>query len=247
MRCTVVSERLRSVLRALPAHGDGALGQLSAACAGVAGVTGSGIMLMIDDVRRGSLRTTDRVSATVEDLQFELGEGPCVDAHVGQCPVLEPDLAFPVVERWPAFTPRAVDAGVGAVFGFPLSVGDVRLGSLDFYRATPGPLGGEQEADAGRLAELIAIELLGLQANAAIGEIAPELRSGADLQDRVHQATGMVAVQLGVGVAQALGALREHARSHSLHLGEVADEVVGRRLRFGPPAPGVSGGRCFED
>jgi hypothetical protein len=238
----MVSQRLRKVLRFLPIDNEGALNELSAAGAEVVGVTGCGIMLMTDDVHRGSLRATDDVSAAVEDLQFELNEGPCVEAYARQRPVLEPDLASPTVARWPAFTPRAVEAGVGAIFGFPLSVGQVRLGALDLYRSTPGALGGEQQADARRLAAFIAIEMLGLQSGAASGEVAQGLRTGADLRDRVHQATGMVAVQMGVGVAQALRVLRAYTIANSIPLREVADEVVARRLRFSPSGYGVSGG-----
>ena len=44
-------------------------------------MTGAGIMLMSGDVPRGSLCTTDEVSALIEQLQYDLGEGPCVDAY----------------------------------------------------------------------------------------------------------------------------------------------------------------------
>src|SRR5690348_6157973 len=75
-------------------------------------LTGAGIMLMSGDITSGSVCTSNAVSALVEQLQFELGEGPCVDAYRGDCPVLEPDLADPVEIRWPAFTEPAVPAGV---------------------------------------------------------------------------------------------------------------------------------------
>jgi hypothetical protein len=228
----MVSCRLREVVRSLPDHRQGALDLLSTACADIVGITGAGIMLMTDDVQRGSVRTTDEVSAIVEDLQFELGEGPCVEAYLVQRPVLEPDLAAPALRRWPAFTPRAVAAGVGAIFGYPLAVGDVRLGSLNLYRVTPGSLDAEEHADACRLAELIAIEMLGAQADAGMGEVASELRDGADLQDRVHQATGMVAAQLDVGVDHALRVLRAHALAGHRSLRDVAADVIDRTLRF---------------
>jgi hypothetical protein len=49
----------------------------------------------------------------------------------------------------------------------------------------------------------------------------------------VHQATGMVSVQLGVSVEEALLRLRAHAYGSERPLGEVAEDVVARRLRFG--------------
>src|SRR4051794_3324627 len=91
-------------------------------CAEVTGLTGAGIMLMSGDIARGSVCTTNAVSALIEQLQFDLGEGPCVDAYHQDRPVLEPDLAQPTVDRWMAFRGPALGAGVRAVFGFPLQV-----------------------------------------------------------------------------------------------------------------------------
>ena len=85
-------------------------------------------MLMSGDVPRGSLCSTNDVSQLIEDLQYTLGEGPCLDAYQQNRVVAEPDLADPVTRRWLAFTPPALKAGVRAVFGFPLRVGTVRRG-----------------------------------------------------------------------------------------------------------------------
>ncbi len=49
-------------------------------CADVAQVSGAGIMMMSGDIQRGSLCTTNKVSARIEELQFSLSEGPCLDA-----------------------------------------------------------------------------------------------------------------------------------------------------------------------
>ena len=100
------------------------------------------------DRPRGVLCSSDSTSGAVEDLQFTLGEGPCVDACRSGLPVFEPDLAAPGVSRWPAFTPPAMLAGVRAIFGFPLQVGSVRLGALDLYNDQPGDLRPEQVAEA---------------------------------------------------------------------------------------------------
>jgi hypothetical protein len=113
--------------------------RLCEVCAEATEMTGAGIMLMSGDVPRGSVCTTNNVSAALGELQYALGEGPCVDAHQQGGPVLEPDLADPRNPRWVAFSGPAVVAGARAVFGFPLQVGAVRLGALDLYRDQPGP------------------------------------------------------------------------------------------------------------
>lgn len=230
----MAAERRLRILSQLA--GSGNLGfettRLCTICAQVTGMTGAGIMLMSGDVPRGTVCTTDDVSALMEQLQYTLGEGPCVDAYHEDRPVLEPDLANPESPRWVAFSGPAIAAGVGAVFGFPLQVGAVRLGALNLYRDEPGPLSGDQHADALVMADVSAAAVLMMQANAPPGKLGPELEAGSDFRYVVHQATGMVAAQLEITVTQALIRLRGYAFGNDRPLTEVAQDVVARRLRF---------------
>jgi hypothetical protein len=189
-------------------------------------------MLMSGDIPRGSLSTTDDVSQLIEELQYTLGEGPCVDAYQQDSVVAEPDLAEPVARRWPAFTPPTLQAGVRAVFGFPLRVGTVRLGALNLYRDRPGLLNGEQHADALVVADVAARWVLDAQAGAPSGVLAKELEAGADFHFAVHNAAGMVSVQGGISVAEALIRLRAFAFDNDRLLADVADDVVARRVRL---------------
>ena len=225
--------RLR-ILEAL-AEGDGGDVTTAALCEvsrRVTGVTGAGIMLMSDDVPLGSVCTANDVSALIEELQYTLGEGPCVDAHRLGRPVLEPDLADPAQPRWLAFTGPAVDAGVRAIFGFPIAVGSARLGALNLYMDTAGPLTDDQHADALVMAEIAARAVLAMQTEGSGGALAPELEEGSDFHYVVHQAAGMVSAQLEVSIGQALVRLRAHAFATGCALDAVASDVVARRLRF---------------
>jgi hypothetical protein len=189
-------------------------------------------MLMSDDAPRGSLCTSNSVSALIEQLQYDLGEGPCVDACRDDVPVSEPDLALPATPRWVAFTGPAVAAGARAVFGFPLNVGAVRLGALNLYCDRPGPLTATQHADAMIMAGIAAEAVLLMQAGAPSGVLASELEAGSNFQHVVHQASGMVAAQLDVSVGHALIRLRAFAFGNERRLAEVAHDVVARKLRF---------------
>jgi ANTAR domain len=225
--------RLR-ILGLLIGAGNGTLcaARLCEVSAQVIGMSGAGIMLMSGDVARGSLCTTNEVSDLIEQLQYELGEGPCIDAYHQDAPMFEPDLASPQSLRWPVFAGQAVAAGARAVFGFPLQVGSVRLGALNLYRDEVGPLTDEQHADALVLADLVAQSVLVLHASAQPGALAAELDTGADFHYTVHQAAGMVSVQLGASVAQALIRLRAYAFSNGVPLADVAESVIARTLRF---------------
>jgi GAF domain len=237
----VAGERLARILAKLESKSaqNESPTHLCEATTEVVGVTGAGIMLMSGDVPQGSLCTTDSVSSLIEELQYTLGEGPCVDAYqLGQV-VLEPNLARPQASRWPAFSPPALEAGVRGIFGFPLRVGSARLGALNLYQDSPGELSTERHADALVMAQIIAHWVLDTQASASPEAIERLLESGADFHFVVNNAAGMVSVQLRVSIAEALIRLRAAAFAENRLVREVALDVVSRRRRFsrGTPEP----------
>lgn len=241
---SVTSERRLRILSRLVRSGQPLLetARLCQVCADMTATDGAGIMLFDKGMSRGSLGATDRVSELIEDLQFTLGEGPCIDACRDGRPVLEPDLASHATGRWVAFGPPAIAAGVRAVFGFPIRVGAAGLGALNLYRVRPGPLTDDQHADALVLADIAAEIILLLQAEASPGELATELEAGASFHYVVHQASGMVSAQLDVTVDHALIRLRAHAFSTGTRLIDVAKSVVDRTVRFDPHG-GTGSGR----
>lgn len=229
-------DRLLRILAHLSGGGEAmpTIERLCETCEELLGVSGAGIMLMSGNTPQGSMSPTNEVSALIEELQFTLGEGPCIDAYHHNRPVLEPDLAKAGTPRWPAFTPAALDGGVRAIFGFPLDVGAVRIGALNLYRDGPGPLSADQLADALVLSGLAARTVLGMQANALPGTLGVALEDEANFRFVVHQATGMVAVQLDVSLNEALLRLRAYAFANARLVTEVAQDVVARKLRFDP-------------
>ena len=197
----------------------------------ILGVTGVGVMLM-GDVPQGTLCTTNSVSSLIEELQYTLGEGPCIDSHQQGQGVLEPNLARPATPRWFGFTPPALEAGVRAVFGFPLRVGAARLGALSLYQDQPDCFSIEQHADALVVAQIISHWVIDAQASASSETIERLLESGADFHFVVQNAAGMISVQLGVSMTEALVRLRAAAFAKDRRVHDVAADVVSRRMRF---------------
>lgn len=200
--------------------------RLSTACLAALPVTGVGVALMTADGPSGVvLAATDDRARQLEELQFSLGEGPCVEASGSGRPVLQPDLRVAGPARWPQYGAAVLAAGVQAIFAFPLRVGAIRVGVLDCYRDVPGRLAAADLAEALAYAEAATVVVLHLQRND--GLIAP-----IDGRAEVHQATGMIAIQLSVGLAEALLRLRARAYASGQTVSAVAAEVVGRRLSF---------------
>jgi len=208
------------------------IGAICRTCIDEVRVDGGGVSLMTGQGYAGTVWASDNIALRVEELQFVLGEGPCVDAVGSGQPVLEADLA--AVEgsarrRWPAFATEAFDAGVQAIFGLPLAVGSTSLGALDLYRKTPGPLTPRQLDWAREVADATSNVLLRLEAT--------EARAGGDSRSSayhwtVHQAAGMMSQQLDIRIEVAMVKLRATAFSEGRSIDELAADVVARRRRF---------------
>lgn len=202
-------------------------------CVDALGVTGAGIAMVTAAGHRGVVCATDAVSATIEDLQLTLGEGPCVDAAGTGAPVMLADLGASdvAVDRWPAFMEGAAGAGVEAVFALPLRIGAINVGVLDLYRDRPGGLSADELSAALTAADAAALALLYLDVDGA-DAFSDDQDARASYQLQVHQATGMVLVQTGVTVDQAFLMLRARAFAEGRPLAELAADVVARRVRF---------------
>lgn len=234
--------RVAEILSELTSGGgqDSLPSQLCAACLTALPVSGVGVALMTEDGPSGIvLAATDERARQLEELQFALGEGPCVEASGGGAPVLEPDLRRAGISRWPRFGAAVLDAGVRAVFALPLRVGAIRVGVLDLYRDTPGSLTDRDLAEALAFADAATEVVLQLQDHDEGGGGA--IRAGpVDSRAEVHQATGMITVQLGVGLAEALTRLRAHAYATGRPVSDIAADVVHRRMVFDDESGGAT-------
>jgi hypothetical protein len=193
---------------------------------------GAGVSVMADDGVHGVAAASDAHTARVEELQFTYGEGPCIDAFTGGAPVLVSDLADGAARRWPVYAPAARAEGISAVFAFPLQIGVARLGVLDVLRTSPGPLSRADLRQALTIADELVTLLLDGQERAD-GAGALDIGPRAEL----YQAQGMVSVQLGVPLAEAMIRIRGRAYAENRALSEVAADIVARRLRFDTELP----------
>ena len=223
--CPTCGSRLRQL-----APNEPPLRQICAGAVAWLGVTGAAVILMSRQETGATVVASNDAVRTIEELQFTLGEGPCLQAFQSGTPVLEADLRH--ASDWPEFSRQAQDAGARAVFALPLRLGAIRLGVLYLYRAEPGTLTDDQLGDGFALADLATELLLETQAYVPEGEIGPDLGGGWALRAVVHQAAGMIAAQLDIDLGEALARLRAHAYGNGGKVYDVALDVVERRIRF---------------
>lgn len=226
-------DRLPDLFPAGRSPADDVVGRLRALCGAAAeelSASGVGLTVRATNGIYGMATASDPATERIEELQLTFGEGPCVDAFATSRPVLIPDLAADAMRRWPVYAPAVHDAGVRAVFAFPLQVGAVRLGALDVFRTRIGTLSRTELGHALVYADRATATLLNGQEHAT--DDADGLDDALDNRIELFQAQGMITIQLGVGLTEALTRIRAYAYAHDRRLSDVAADIVARRLHF---------------
>lgn len=233
-----IQEALTSAVRAQ--RGIAAADRLCEACVTLFSVDAVAISLVFDGANTGTLGASGDWARVLDELQFTLGEGPCLESVSLRAPVLVVDLAAEVgTGRWPAYGPALLAQHIGGVYAMPVLVAGEYIGALDLFRSHPGPLNGDDLAGALVAAELAEMPLLDLlDADLRESPSGPGVFTWGELniatRAEVNQAVGMVVAQLEIEPAEALARLRAHAFATNRTATEVARDILDRRLRLEP-------------
>jgi hypothetical protein len=208
--------------------GPASAGDVCVVCVETLGADGGALSL--SSARRSSalLRAVGAHGRDLADLQFTLGEGPKEDVLETGKPELTEDLAArPAKGRWPRFAPAAVSRGIRAVHAFPLGSPTIRVGVLQVYYGVPHSLTNDEFADAQVFADIA------LDALVDPDPVAREVKE-VDLGGRavLYQATGILSVELGVSLEDALDQLKSYAQENNTPITDVAQAVVSGELRL---------------
>ncbi|NUK00475.1 GAF and ANTAR domain-containing protein [Streptomyces lunaelactis] len=229
----MISSAMTEILRLLYAE---ARPQLSDDCAGVLGMDHLAVSLSIAGHATEQLWSSGKTSSLFEDLQFTLGEGPGPDAVRTGLLVLAHDVSAVWAGRWPTLLPAMAHLPIEAMFCLPLSLGGITVGVLTALRSAPGPMTGQEMDDALGLAAALTLQFLGGD-GVQLDSWVDEQPNGELHRAVVHQATGMLSVQLNTSLGQALLRLRGYAYSHDRSIIDIAEDIVSRRLRLDADRP----------
>jgi hypothetical protein len=201
------------------------------------GVSGAAISTIGGIQHPETLCASDGIAGQVDEAQLDLGEGPCWDAVAANDWVDAPHFAEGSETRWPAFRGAVREAlhessnehPVGGLFAFPISVGGLRVGTVDLYRRESGELSRSIKDDAEQLGATAARGVL-----RASLELLGQTEDDDDPRPRaiIHQATGMVLAQLDVTPDEALLLLRGRAFADGQKLRDIARDVIEGRIDF---------------
>ncbi|WP_181028607.1 GAF and ANTAR domain-containing protein [Pseudoclavibacter sp. RFBA6] len=192
-------------------------------------VTGAAVSTIGDFLGNETVSASNDLAARIDELQFDLSEGPCWDALATRKPVLTPNMTALPADRWPAFVDAVSRERVGALFAFPMFVGHLPIGAVDMYASTPAGFSPRQVRQAAILADLLAKQVLRLSLDGV---------ADAPMEDRrysrraIHQATGIVLAQLDISPDEAQLVIQGRAFATGRSMMEVAQDVIGGRIAF---------------
>ncbi|WP_167542396.1 GAF and ANTAR domain-containing protein [Rathayibacter tritici] len=173
-----------------------------------------------------TVAASDGTASRLDEIQIDLGEGPCWEAIRAAGPVSVPDTREE--ERWPLFTEAIGSTAARAIFAFPLSIAGLSIGAIDLYSRHPASLSdslmGEINASTTATALLVLASVL--RDNEAEETMNPRSRRV------VHQATGMIIARYGSTADEALLLLRAHAFAQRRPVLDVAMDIVSRQDGF---------------
>lgn len=225
-----------SAVAALRDGGDD--GDLCAPFLSVLPVTGVAISTLGDPFGSETVCASDDVAARLDEIQLDLGEGPCWQAMETGLPVLEHDLRLTTADRWPMALSAMRDTGLGATFAFPMHLGHLAIGAVDLYADARVPLPAGVVRDAVTITEAAARQVLrralivAMRDDDGVGDGS----AGTYSRREVHQASGMLAAQTGAAADDALLILRGHAYAAGRSVRDLAADVIARTIDFSHPS-----------
>lgn len=181
------------------------------------GVTHAGVTIAWGTGQYETRASSDPLVDTLDNLQYKLGEGPCLQALESSQLVLVNSLRQ--THRWQKFVPHAAALGLRAQLGIGLRFEERTVGSLNLYSTDTDEL----TADVVRLGELFA-----LPASLAIGFVQQREQLGAALSSRatIGQAVGLVMHEFTMDSDTALAYLRRLSSHSNTKLRDVAAALV---------------------
>jgi GAF domain-containing protein len=200
-------------------------------CLSLLPVDGVGVLLLADDGGLTVATANSKAGQIVEELEAELGEGPCSKSMRTGRQVPVPDLAA-AQDEFPQFAPRALQAGVRSIHAIPMTVKTEQVGSLNVIAMRPLALSVEDLATAQLLTD-VAISYI---ANSRLlGEqtlLAEQLQRALDSRVLLEQAKGTLAERHGISPEEAFERLRAHARREREKVQDIARRVLTGELRI---------------
>lgn len=184
--------------------------------------------------RTFTVACSNDVAAEVDEVQYDLDEGPCLEAMRSQVAVRVDNTSAEA--RWSPFGQRAACLGVHSVLALPLSVGGEPAGALNFYACVPAAFREAERRRAQLFAERASGALAVASRLASYAELTGQLRTSLASRAVIDQAVGVLMAQERCSQEKAFAILRGASQNRNVKLRQLAAEIV-TSVSGEPPVP----------
>jgi GAF domain-containing protein len=201
------------------------LGDITALAArGIPGAESTSITLIRGE-RAFTAAHHGEMALAADELQYERGYGPCLDAGRGNVVLRIDDMR--TEPRWPDYVSRVLDTGVRSSLSVPLPYQGASIGALNIYSTRPEAFATPESREAGlQVAEGIAVAVVNAEAHAQVRDQARNMRVAMDSRAVIEQAKGVLMAQRHVDADQAFDILREASQRYNRKLRDIAEGIV---------------------
>jgi GAF domain-containing protein len=190
---------------------------------------GAGASIIDPRGRSESTGATDAVVLRADELQYELGEGPCLSAFAEQCPIIMQDTQEEI--RWPRWTAAVADLPLRSVLSAPLTAGGREIGALKVYSPLPLAFDDNSVFLIERLASPAAVLLRHIRDREAAQRMSEELAETLANRDLISKVQGILIERMNLNSKEALEVLLARSRGESTPLHEIAREILQKATR----------------
>ena len=197
---------------------------VTVAAQGIPGGESSSITLLRGDEAFTAAHFGDMALAA-DELQYERGYGPCMDAGRGNVVLRVDDMAEET--RWPDYTARVLAVGVRSSLSVPLPYQGSSIGALNNYSSQVSAFATPDSLRAGiEVAEAVAVAVVNADAHARIVDQAHNMRLAMESRAVIEQAKGVLMAQRGIDAQQAFDMLRDASQRYNRKLRDIASGIV---------------------
>ena len=194
------------------------------AASGIPGAESTSITLIRGD-HAFTAAHSGEMALAADELQYERGHGPCMDAGRGNVVLRIDDMATET--RWRDYTARVLDLGVRSSLSLPLPYQGSAIGALNVYSSQPAAFADEAAVQAGvEAAEAVAVAVANADAHAQVVDQAHNMRRAMESRAVIEQAKGILMAQRGIDEEQAFDTLRDASQRYNRKLRDIAAGIV---------------------
>jgi len=194
------------------------------AAKGIPGAESTSITLLRGDEAFTAAHAGE-MSLAADELQYDRGYGPCMDAGRGNVVLRVDDMAEET--RWPDYSKKVQEVGVRSSLSVPLPYQGASIGALNNYSSQVAAFASPEALQAGvEVAEAVAVAVVNADAHARVVDQAHNMRLAMNSRAVIEQAKGVLMAQRGVDAEQAFDMLREASQRYNRKLRDIATGIV---------------------